>query len=61
LARPKRSFPAEESRADPPTTPVLTPAQRTELGRRCDDDDLNPDDAVPREQVKAEALARWGQ
>ena len=44
---------------DPPIAPVLTQAQRAELERRCDDDDANPDDAIPWEQVKAEALARW--
>ena len=37
----------------------LTEAQRIELERRADDDDENPDDMVPWEQVKAEALARW--
>ncbi|MFO0864125.1 MAG: addiction module protein [Gemmataceae bacterium] len=37
----------------------LTEAERAELERRADDDDVNPDDAVPWEQVKAEALARW--
>jgi len=37
----------------------LTEAQRQELERRADDDDANPDDVVPWEQVKAEALARW--
>ena len=37
----------------------LTPAQRQELERRAADDDLNPDDTIPWEQVKAEALARW--
>ena len=44
--------------ADPDQVP-LTPAQRAELERRCDDDDANPDDAIPWEQVEAEALARW--
>ena len=37
----------------------LTEAQRQELERRADDDDANPGDTVPWEQVKAEALARW--
>lgn len=37
----------------------LTDAQRTELERRADDDDANPDAGVRWEQVKAEALARW--
>lgn len=39
----------------------LTDSQRQELERRADDDDTNPDDCVPWEQVKAEALARWSQ
>jgi putative addiction module component (TIGR02574 family) len=43
---------------DPDQVP-LTEAQRQELDRRADNDDANPDDVVPREQVKAEALARW--
>lgn len=34
-------------------------AQRLELHRRAHDDDANPDDVVPWEQVKADALARW--
>jgi putative addiction module component (TIGR02574 family) len=37
----------------------LTDAQRAELRRRAQDDDANPGDAVPWEQVKAEALARF--
>ena len=36
----------------------LTDAQRQELERRADDDDANPDDLVPWEQVKDEALRR---
>jgi putative addiction module component (TIGR02574 family) len=43
---------------DPNQLP-LTEAQRQELERRADDDDVNPSDTVPWEQVKAEALARW--
>ncbi|HBI45929.1 MAG TPA: hypothetical protein DDY78_24195 [Planctomycetales bacterium] len=43
---------------DPNQVP-LTEAQRHELERRADDDDANPGDVVPWEQVKAEALARW--
>ncbi len=34
----------------------LTDAQRQELERRADDETANPADAVPWEQVKAEAL-----
>jgi hypothetical protein len=37
----------------------LTEAQRTELMRRLAEDDSYPDDVVPWEEVKAEALARW--
>jgi putative addiction module component (TIGR02574 family) len=36
----------------------LTDAKREELDRRLADLDANPDDVVPWEQVKAEALAR---
>ena len=36
----------------------LSEAQRAELERRCADDDANPDDVVPWEQVKAKAQAR---
>jgi putative addiction module component (TIGR02574 family) len=45
--------------AEPDAAP-LTDAQRQELERRANDDDANPDDTVPWEQAKAEALARWG-
>ncbi len=38
----------------------LTEAQRQELERRADEDDSSPEDTVPWEQVKAEALARFG-
>ena len=37
----------------------LSVAQIQELERRASDDDSNPDDTVPWEEVKAEALARW--
>ncbi len=37
-----------------------TAAQADELERRAADDDANPDDVVPWEQVKADALARFG-
>ena len=36
----------------------LTEAQRRELERRLADHEANPEDVVPWEQVKAEALAR---
>jgi putative addiction module component (TIGR02574 family) len=45
--------------ADPDRVP-LTAAQQQELEQRSDDD-ANPDDTVPWEQVKAEALARWAE
>jgi putative addiction module component (TIGR02574 family) len=38
--------------------PLLTEAQRQELQRRVADDDANPDNVVPAEQVLAETLAR---
>jgi putative addiction module component (TIGR02574 family) len=41
-----------------PHQPLLTEAQRQELERRAAEDDANPDDVVPWEQVKAQALAR---
>ncbi|OWK45013.1 addiction module protein [Fimbriiglobus ruber] len=40
------------------TQPLLTEAQRRELKRRVADDDANPGDGVPWEQVKAQTLAR---
>jgi putative addiction module component (TIGR02574 family) len=40
------------------TPSLLTEAQRAELLRRIEDDDANPDDVIPWEQVKAEARAR---
>ena len=45
--------------ADPDGSLALTQAQQEELLRRLEDDDENPDDVVPWDQVKAEALARW--
>ncbi len=47
------SIEAEADRGAP------TEAQREELQRRIADDDANPDDTVPWEQVAAEATARW--
>lgn len=40
------------------TTVPLSEAQRAELERRIADDDANPDDVTPWEEVKANALAR---
>jgi putative addiction module component (TIGR02574 family) len=37
----------------------LTEAKRRELERRLADHEANPDDVVPWEQIKAEALARF--
>ena len=41
-----------------PHPPLLTEAQRRELERRVAEDDANPNDVVPWEQVKAQALSR---
>ena len=41
--------------ADPP----LTDTQRTELDQRIFEDDANPGDVVPWEEVKAATLARF--
>lgn len=40
------------------SSPLLTEPQREELRRRVADADLRPDDVVPWEQIKAQALAR---
>ncbi|MFO0844778.1 MAG: addiction module protein [Gemmataceae bacterium] len=48
-----------ESIASEPHPPLLTEAQRQELERRLADHAANPEDVVPWEQVKAEALARF--
>ena len=40
------------------TTIPLSDAQRAELARRIADEDANPDDVTPWEQVEAEILAR---
>lgn len=37
----------------------LTPAQSAELDRRIAEDDANPDDVIPWEQVKANARSRY--
>lgn len=39
--------------------PLLTAAQRLELERRLADHAANPNDVVPWEQMKAEALSRF--
>lgn len=38
--------------------PLLTEAQRRELQRRVAEDDAHPEDVIPWEQVKTQALAR---
>ncbi len=48
-----------DSIATEPHPPLLTEAQRLELERRLADHAANPDDVVPWEEVKAEALARF--
>ena len=51
------SIAAEIAAAAPGSS--LTEAKRRELDRRLADLDANPDDVIPWEQVKAEALARF--
>lgn len=43
--------------ADNAAVPI-TDAQRAELQKRIEEDDANPDDVTPWEQVKASKLAR---
>lgn len=38
----------------------LTEAQRIELEKRIDEDDANPQDVIPWDQVKASTLSRLG-
>lgn len=47
-----------DSVADEMAQQPLTDAQHDELMRRVEDADANPDDAIPWETIKAEALAR---
>ena len=42
-----------------PHPPLLTEEQGQELDRRLADHQANPDDVVPWEQIKAEALTRF--
>jgi putative addiction module component (TIGR02574 family) len=44
--------------ATEPYAPLLSEAQRHELERRVAEDNANPDDVIPWEDVKAEALSR---
>jgi putative addiction module component (TIGR02574 family) len=48
-----------DSIAAEPHAPLLTEDLRRELERRVAEDDANPDDVIPWEQIKAEALARF--
>jgi putative addiction module component (TIGR02574 family) len=48
-----------DSIAAQPHPPLLTEAQRQELQRRLEDHEANPNEVVPWEQIKAEALARF--
>jgi putative addiction module component (TIGR02574 family) len=50
-----------DSIADDTPTPLITDAQRRELDRRLADHAEHPENVVPWEQVKAEALARCRQ
>jgi putative addiction module component (TIGR02574 family) len=48
-----------DSIAAEPHPPLLTEAQRQELDHRLADHAATPNDVVPWEQVKSEALARF--
>jgi putative addiction module component (TIGR02574 family) len=50
-----------DSLAAEPGRTYLTEAQRQELERRLAEQQANPEDVVPWEQIKAEALARFQQ
>lgn len=49
----------ESVTAELPPMPI-SEGLRQELSRRIDDDDANPDDVIPWEEVKAQARARRG-
>lgn len=49
-----------DSIADEPHPPLLSDEQRRELERRLEDAKRNPDDVVPWETVRDEALKRLG-
>ena len=49
-----------DSIADDSPLPELTDTQRLELDRRIAEDDANPNDTIPWETVRDEALARLG-
>ncbi len=48
-----------DSLAEEQDAPDLTDAQRTELERRIAANKMNPDNVIPWEQIKSEALARF--
>ncbi len=48
-----------DSIAEEPYQPLLTEDHRLELQRRLTDHAANPDDTIPWEVVKADALARY--
>ena len=48
-----------DSIAEEPYQPLITEDHRLELERRLADHSANPDDTIPWEVVKAEALARF--
>ncbi len=50
-----------DSIANEPGRPPLSDSLRQELERRMAEHQANPNDAIPWEQIKAEALARFRQ
>lgn len=48
----------ESIAAESPVGSLISETQQAELRKRTADDDANPDDVVPWEQIKAETLAR---
>lgn len=49
-----------DSIAEAPGSPLLTESHQIELERRLANHELNPEAVVPWEQIKAEALSRFG-
>ena len=47
-----------DSIAAEPLQPLLSEAQRQELERRVTEDDTTPEDVIPWEQVKSQALSQ---
>lgn len=48
----------ESIAAESTVSPLLSEPQKAELRKRVAEDDANPNDVIPWEQVKAETLAR---